>query len=71
MMDVVESVLTVGRLEAGSPVVMQSNALVVGQDASGSHPAMAASGMDVIMGKFFCAARVQPFPRLYLRMAML
>ena len=71
MMDVEESVLTASRLEVGSPVVMQSNALVVEQDASASHPEMAAFGMDVIMGQFFCAARVQPFPRLYLRMAML
>ena len=50
---------------------MQSNALIVGQDASDSHAEMTAFGMDVVMGQFFCAARVQPFPRLYLRMAML
>ena len=65
MMDVAESVLTVGKLEVGSPVVMQSNALVVGQDASDSHAEMAAFGMDVVMGQFFCAGHVQPMQPLY------
>ena len=39
---------------------MQSNALVVGQDASGSHPDMAAFVMDVVLGQFGCAGHVQP-----------
>lgn len=37
---------------------MQSNALIVGQDASDSHAEMTAFGMDVVMGQFFlCCPR--------------
>ena len=60
MMDVAEAMLTGAKLEVGAPVIMQSNALVMGQDASGSHPDMAAFVMDVVLGQFGCAGHVQP-----------
>ena len=59
-MDVAEAMLTVGKLEVGAPVIMQSNALVMGQDASGSHPDMPAFVMHVVVGQFLCAGHVQP-----------
>ena len=59
-MDVAEAMLTVAELEVGAPVIMHSNALVMGQDASGSHPDMSAFVMHVVLGQLFCAGHVQP-----------
>ena len=59
-MDIAEAMLTVGKLEVGAPVIMQSSALVVGQDGSSSHADMPAFGMDVVLGQFCCAGHVQP-----------
>ena len=60
VMDVAEAMLTVAKLEVRAPVIMQSNALVMGQDASGSHADMPAFVMDVVLGQFCCAGHVQP-----------
>ena len=39
---------------------MQSNALVAGQDASGSHADMTASAMEMVGGQLGCAGHMQP-----------
>ena len=39
---------------------MQSNALVAGQDASGSHADMTASAMEMVGGQHGCAGHMQP-----------
>ena len=59
-MDVAEAMLTVAELEVGAPVIMHSNALVVGQDASGLHADMSAFVMHLVLGQLFCAGHVQP-----------
>ena len=57
---IAEAILTFGRLAVGAPVIVESDAIVVGQDAFGSRPDMPAFGMDVVVGQFLCAGRVQP-----------
>ena len=60
MMNVAKAMLTVLKLEVGTSVIVQGNALEVGQDACDSHTDMSPFVVDAVVGQFLGAGHVQP-----------